>query len=528
MAHFEYDEFGMRYYIDDAGNETPAPEAGALETAMIAAGKQTSDIGRGIRSALGEDVSAEAAEAAMRYAPLEAESPYLTMAGEMLPSMVAAPISAAGMGVNMALQAGIGALEGYLDYDNRASGGQRALAGAAGGLGGDIAGRILGRAVNLAKGAIRDFGGVRPPAQNPAAQRFEELGGQTMAYQRLEPNSDPAKLAERAAQGMEVALNAPPVMQKVMDANDALFRKKAASAVGLNGDDYAYFGQEFISDARDRFNREFARIGDVAERAGALELSEKLAGRLLRNRSIKAAIDEDDLFASLSKNTLEPGEYIEARAALSDNISRLYKQGETNRAIRAEKLLDELDSAIGSKLPKGFRDEFARVREQYRVFSIMEKPNVINGDGNINVRTLRNALDSKTSGFGRTATSGGQTTNRESRELIDLMQAADTPVFKAPRSSGTAENQALRTTLDAAGEAAAGALAGDPRPALGFMGKLMAPRIIGASQTGAGNMFTEAFTPSPMIFPQAGGVVGRGFLDEQLYPFVGAEDDRQP
>ena len=161
------------------------------------------------------------------------------------------------------------------------------------------------------------------------------------------------------------------------------------------------------------------------------------------------------------------------------------------------------------------------------MFNLLERRNVIDGTGQINVKTLRNTLDSKASGFGRTATAGGETTNPETRRLIDLIQAADRPEFKAFSSSGTAENLQLGRTLDDLGAAASDLVQGDPRRALGAGGKLMAPGVISTSQLGGGAMFEGIVNPS-VGGQLIGSGVGRSALDEALYPFVGVEDERIP
>jgi hypothetical protein len=524
---YEWDEMGSRYWVDEQGNSTSAPPMGALETVAVQAGDRFHRMGRGIRSAFGADVDQEAQEAERLMAPVEAESPYLSMAGDALPSLATLPVSAGGALANFALQTGLGAAEGYLDYDTRASGGQRALAGAAGGVLGEGAGRVMGRIWNTAKGLAGDILLPRGRAVNPAAQTFEEMGGQTMAYQRLAQDTPAADLSMRAAQGAEASINPPSVMRGIMSENDRLFRDQASEAVGLPTG-YNNLGQQWKSDALDNFARQYREVESAAFGAGELDISEKLAARLLKNSEIKAAIDEDALFKGLSDGKLAPGEYLEARDAINDHIGRMYSRGSNKRAIRAEGLLNELDGRVSEKLPAGFRDNFARLREQNRVFMLMERKNVINSEGQINVKTLRDTLDSKASGFGRTATAGGETTNPETRKLIDLMHAADNPEFKAFRTSGTAENLQLGQMVDQGAEAVAGALAGDIRPGLGFIGRAVTPGLIGASQRGAGRTFEGAFTPAPQTMRNIGAFSGRSLLDEYLYPFVGAEDERVP
>lgn len=534
MAHYEWGEFGERWYVDDDGNETPAPEMGPAETVAVAAGKQFTDLGRGMRSFVGDDVTQEAQEAERYYAPVEAESPFLSMAGEALPTMAAAPIGGGGVMAGTALQAGMGALEGYLDYDPNASGGQRAAAGALGGVLGDWGGRVAGRVMNMAKGIVQDLR-PRGPAVSEAAQRFEDLGGSTLAYQRLEQGTPAANLAERAAQGMESATNPPSVLRNTMQTNDDLFRRRAVEAVGLDPDNYPVLGNKFVSDALDNFNQGFGAVARTASGTGNFELDEKVGKKLAGLPEIKELIQLGD-FEGLVKPSgagedwmpsITGDEWMTVREAVSEAASNRFDNGRSKAGERLLGIVDDLDADIGKYVPEEFLGDYAKLREQYRVFKILERPNAISNDGQINVRTLRRGLDSQSQGFGRTATGGGQTVNQESRNLIDLMQSADNPEFKSFRSSGTAENLALGKTLDDVGDAVTGALGGDVRPALGMAGKMVAPSIIGASQMGGGQMFEGAFTPAANALTTGGGFMGRSLLDEALYPFVGAEDERE-
>lgn len=530
MPEYVYEETtGERFLLNPDGSTTPAPELGALDTVMVSSGKRLSDLGRGFRSMLGEDVTQEAAEAERYFAPVEAESPYLAMVGEALPSLVTAPLSAGGVLAGSALQAGLGAAEGYLDYDPRATGGQRALAGALGGVIGEGGGRVAGRILNMARGLVSDLGGrvgpIRAPADNPAADAYERLGGQTLAYQRLEPDTKAARLAERAARGAEASINPPTVIRQTLAQNDKLHRDVAAKAVGLDPRQFNNLGPDFIDAAETRFNEAFTAVEQNARAAGDITVSETLASKLGRLRAIKDAKQDFGLFESLDRGVLGPGEYVEARNTLADAIQSAYANT-PKAAKRLELLLEELDGEMEQKLGKQFGEDFARLREQYRVFSILEAPNVIDAQGNINVRTLNNRLKSKTSGFGRTATAAKSTTNSETGDLITLMRAADNPEFKAFSTSRTAENLQLGQTVDAAAEAAAGLLSGDVRPGLGLLGRTTAPGIVGLSQMGGGGLYKGAYTPAPESVRRAGGVIGRSLLDEALYPFVGAEDER--
>ena len=528
MAEYTWDEYGMRYYVDDNGVEIPSPEAGTLETAAIAAGKQFTDFGRGVRNFFGdESVRAEAQDAERVIAGLEAESPWATMIGSALPSLATAPIGGGGVLGGMATQAALGAAEGYLDYDTRASDGQRMAAGAIGGAAGDATGRILGRVMNGAKGLLEDVFLPRGQAVNEFAQAFEDVGGETLAYQRLAPGTRAQRLAERAARGAEAGVNPTGQVGRVMAANDQLYRNRAVEAVGLDPADFDNLGPTFKDAALDKFEREFMGVTNLSSAADALALDETTAAKLAKIPEIKELVDLGD-FDGLAQNNITGSEWMTAREALSEAAANRMDNGRSQAGERLWAMVEELDNAIGQHVPDDFLADYARLREQYRVFRILERQNVVGRDGQVNVHALQNALESRASGFGRTATANRPTTNPETASLIETIQAGNRPEFQAFSTSSTAENLALRDTLNDAASRAIGLSQGDPREAMGLAARLAAPGVIAASNAGGGRMFEGMFTPSPASMAQGGGFIGRSMLDELLYPYVGAEDERRP
>ena len=425
----------------------------------------------------------------------------------------------------MALQAGIGALEGSLDYDPS---GQfdNILMSAGAGIAGDLGGRMAGRVVKGISGLVQDITRPRGAAVNAFADAFEEAGGTTLAYQRMAPGSRAALLAERAAQGAQASINPPTAIRAAQEANDALFRSQAVSAVGLDPAQFDNLGPEFKRAALDQFNAKFARVADAASGAGQLRIGDDVASRLQKLPEIKELIDMGDM-QDLSRGILSGEDWMTAREALMEAASHRMNNGRSPAGQKLFAMVDDLDEAIGQTLRDEFLPDYARLREQYRVFRLLERPNVINNSGEINVRSLHQALDSKGQGFGRTATAGGETVNPETRSLIDTVVAGDRPEFKAFRSSGTAENLAMDNALDSIEQAAGGLAEGNPMPAAGLLGRLTAPGIVGASQLGEGRMFQGLVNGAGPRAGALGAATGRGAIDAYLYPFVGSEDERE-
>jgi hypothetical protein len=448
------------------------------------------------------------------------------MIGQALPALATAPLSAGSLAGSLALNAGVGALESALDIGEPGTAAQRAAGGAAGGVFGDVAGRILGRAFNLAEGISQALGGRRL-AGNAQSDAFEALGGETLAYQRMTPDTIGQQFAERVTQGSQASIWGAQGVKQLARNNEQLLNNTAAEAVGVPLPPSGALDVDWMNSALQYFDDGFRQIEQTARSAGQIEIPDKVAARLRNNPEIKAANIEDGLFQDIlaGGKTLEPGEYIEARNTLRDHISSLYSRDKNARAIRAETLLDQLDDSIGQRLPKGFGDEFARLREQYRVFNQVERPNVINKQGGINIAALNRNLRSSNTGFGRTATAGGSTTNAETQRLIELARAGDKPQFAPFKSSGTAENQALREAVDDVGEAVTGGVPGMVR---GIMNQ-GAPLVQPVLEMGGGLPYDYLFNrAAPSGFQLGGSQAGRSSLDTMFYPFVGAEDERQP
>ena len=222
---------------------------------------------------------------------------------------------------------------------------------------------------------------------------------------------------------------------------------------------------------------------------------------------------------------------MEARQAIAAEAAN-----EENAAIawRTWKLVDEMDDLITRKPGmRDFADAYASVREASRNFMLLERPNVIDNRGEINVQALRRNLESKASGYGRKATAmgdlrGQKPTNPATQRMIRLAQLGDRVGFKAFKSSGTAENLIGSMQAMQAADAATSALQGNLAPALNMALQSNAPRFSGIANRGNGALFEGLYTPTPTPMLGASQAVGRSMLDQSLFPFIGSEDDRQP
>lgn len=531
MPQYTYDDLGNRYELLSDGTTQMAPEVGLIEQALIQAGGQFNTYGRGIQNMFADEqgqneLRQEQAAQDEALAGLSREYPVGSVVGQALPALATAPLGAAGLLRSMLLQSGLGAVEGGINLDTAdASQLDNALIGGAFGVAGDIGGRILGRVANMAKGLVGDVTLGAGKAANPAAQAFEDLGGSTLAYQRMAQGTRAQGLAERAAQSAQASINPPTQIAEAAAKNDELYRNVAARSVGLDGANYRNLGPEFIDDAVSNMEQGFTAVTRAAGDVGDITLDETTAKALSKSSQIRKLRDLGD-FEGLDSNTLTGDEWVTARQALAEDAANAYKNGDGTLGNRYSKMVDELDGAIRERLPDEFLPEFARLREQYRVLSILEKPNVINQAGEINSTSLNRALKAK-SGFGRTATRAQETVNPETVDLLNLARAGSNPDLAAFKSSGTAENLSGNFMLESAERAAEGLLTGNPAASVGILSRTVAPGLVGMSEAGGGRAFTGAFSPAPGGFSRGGAAAGRSGLDQLLYPFVGAEDDRE-
>ena len=217
------EETGEEAVLQDDGTMTPYyGDPGALAFA----GRLMSSIGSGVKAAYGDitdqpelvaQANAESAERNRIFAGADAAHPYKRLAGEALPGLATAPIG--GILPGMAIGAG----ESFFDIDQGGSALGRAGGGALGALIGEGAGAMLGRVINGAEGMAQSLAG-RTLRGTPEAEAFEALGGETLAYQRMTPDTYGQKFAERFSQGAQVGMFPSTRQGRALSANDELYK----------------------------------------------------------------------------------------------------------------------------------------------------------------------------------------------------------------------------------------------------------------------------------------------------------------
>lgn len=513
------DETGEIVWLADNGQIQQIEEPGLLAQA----GRQIADLGSGIKAAYGtlaeqpalvNQARAETTARNQVFAPADAAFPVQSMVGQAIPSLATAPITGGASVVGqLAANVGIGAAESALDLGEGGSFAERGAAGALGGILGDLGGRMIGRVVGGAKGLIDDIRLGRGVAENPVAAEAEQMGLRTLASQRMAPGSQAQRQMQRLEQSAEASIFPPGLQREAAEGNAEVFRDTAMEAIGLPAGSFDNLGPDALREANEQLAQGFEGIAAQASAAGDIPVGEQLAERIAGTRGqIRQLIARGEL-PGLQNGVLRGADYTTARAALAEDAANAAARGEYRLAESLFDDVDQLDALIEPNLAPDALQEFARLREQYRVFKILNGSGVINQAGDVSVRNLNRKLQGGT-GFGNTARQGLDTVNPESSRLIDVARIGANPELQPFRSSGTAENQALRDFL--------GQLATQPVAAAG---QLAAPVAVAASSRGGGRGVAGLVSPAPAQARVAGSAAGRGLLDELFYPFIGSEDD---
>jgi hypothetical protein len=444
--------------------------------------------------------------------------PFDSFVGEALPGVATMPITGGtSMWGQLATSAAIGAAESALDIGEGGHPAQRAVAGAAGGLLGEGGGRVLGRIWNSAKGLFNDIKLGRDVAVNPKARDAEDMGFELLESQRMAPNSQEQRVMQRLEQGAESSMFSPGLQASARETNQGVIRERVLDAIGLDPVDFDAMGPEALKAADTRLSEGFTEIASEAAGTGPITLGDDLASAIKNTRGQISDLMKRGRFQGLEDNIISGQEWNIARRALAQDAANAAGKGQYEMADELYADVEALDQIMDERIGPDLRNQFSRLREQYRVLKIVNKSGVINENGEIAMKSLNRRLREGT-GFGDTAKMDRGTFNGETQELLDAARLGASPEFQPFRSSGTAENLSAQRVAG---------MAFDPTQWLSLAGEVAAPAATGVASKRGGRAVTGALTPSPVPFKDAGAAVGRSMLDESLYPFVGIEDERQ-
>ena len=528
MPQFVWNEqTGERFYLESDGSLTPAPTTGALEAFTSEAGAQVGSYGRGIQALFSgaerdDELRAIEAQQDAERRLIREEYPIATALGAAAPGMASMFFpQGRTLAGGLAANAAYGAAEGLINLGaNDSSQIDDAVVGGIFGAGGDLAGRLIGRVFNGVKGLVNDIKAPRGAPDNPLAAQAEELGIPTLGSQRLAPGSQEQVAMSALERGAESSILPPTIFKEVAEGRAATFTDAALDAVGISPGQFDTLGADALRQATDNLSDEFGDIARLSSESAPLNIGEQLGKRLAKTGQIRELIGRGE-FPGLEKGILSGSEYNVARRALAQDAAKKAAKGDYEIADRLFKDVEVLDDLIKDSLPPDTLARFARAREQYRNLRILNKSGVINSDDTVSIRNLNRALRQDT-GYGALAREGRPAVNPETDRLIEVARVGADPTLVPFRSSGTAERQALTQFAP---------MLLDPTQWVGAAGALAAPAAIGAASRGGGRAIGGLATPAPGAIVRGTAAssreFGRSLLDEQLYPFVGSNDDRR-
>ena len=501
------DADGTRRLILDNGDVVIAPETTGTEAQQIGFQAELRNLSRGVQAFFGADrepLRQEALAERELLRGVRAEHPFNMLFGEILPL----GLGTGGIGAESSLlkafasSGTIGAAEGLLDFDPESTDQiGRAAIGAESAIAGDMAGRVLGRVFNAARG----FLGKVFKEEAPAAVALREVGGTPTAGQVLD---------DKRVRGLEASAASDFLTSGALDdinlANQKVSRDALSRAMGFGEDELP---ESLTAEAFDQIaKRGEAAFGEVGTAVGELGIGEEFAERILSLEQFRKLRGVGGL-KKLQQGTIEAGEFQSVRQALSDEMASAFDKGQGPLGLKIRGMIEELDSraaesiahSLGPDAAADALQNFAKVREQWRVLRVAEMPNVVTG-GQVNPGLLNARLKSN---FGTSATRGraDQLTNVETADLLNTASAMGDPrVRPIVGSSGTAERQAIREAVS--NPVGAVVRAGAVSPVM---------RGLQASPAGA-QAVAGALDPSPLLFPQLGRLSGIATADEPTSP----------
>lgn len=371
---------------------SPAEGIGALEAALIGAGRSTDKIVQGVRQlynkAIGDQptldkMAQQQAENDQAYAALKQARPMATTIGEAAP-MLAIPVGGAGAGAAnfMARSAAAGALPGLASYGSLEERLKAGALGAAGGAAGGALGLGIGKLIKPT---------AAPSISPEALAAAERLGLNLSAGQRTQ---NPALM------NFENYLSRSPgssgAMQAKAAANQTALDKAAAGAMGQKAENLS---EGTFSAAKNAIGSEFERLSQVtAPQLGNDFLSAlakidaaNIARGSFRSKPVDSLVEKGlDLAA---KGNLTGTAYKEIRTAISNEAQSAFKSGDATYGQALKTVREALDDAAKKSLSKEDQKAWDVAREQWAAYKVLTKGNVAEG-GNVSAARVASRLRS--------------------------------------------------------------------------------------------------------------------------------------
>jgi|GEM_PF-6258799 len=531
-ADIRYDDAGQAYVWNPNSKRYQPALDNPLEAFLVGAGRSLTRLGRGTQAALGFDRE--------RLQALQQEEDQLTLPameqygvasalGQAAPALATAPLGVTaamagrlGLGGSAALSSALGAAEGGLMLDPTGQNIDDALRGAAFGLAGDLGGRVVGRIFNMARGAGQSL------ARSEGGNWLSGRGLQTLPSERLNVPGQNIEPIRRLEQGAKSGVFAPAIFRETAEERQALMNQAAARAVGLDNLPGGQLDDSVLSAVDDRISQGFQDIVREAFDEGlprTFEVGEDLAQRIMATRGQIPKLADRGRFQGLSgaspfggRFMLQGDEIMIARRALAQDAAEAAKRGEFELAddmFADVELLDNIFADTVGEAGEELVARHARLREQYRNLQMMLKPGVRSATGDVKAPALDRALGQKV-GYGTTYKlgRGAEGLQPETAELFDVSRNLARPELQPFRSSGTAENLAMRDDAAAIGAA----LSGDVAGGLGLAARMAAPAILArtAGSNRGANILGGMMVQAPPLASVAGRTAGLGLLEQVI------------
>lgn len=366
--------------------DTTAPkfeDPGALQSGLIAAGRGTDRLVKGVQQlfykatgnqAAENQLAQDVAEEDAYYKPLADARPISTTIGGLAPS--AALMVGTGGGGALAMMgksALASAVPGALEYGTGQERYGRALSGAIGGAVGAGAGQLASRL-------------LKPAGVGTSSVSKEVL----QAADRIGYKPTPAQITQSPfLANLENFFSKNPgssgAMQRVAEANQTALNRAGAKAMGETAAD---LGETTFAAAKQRIGAEFDRLGkitapqlgdDFLASLSHIDAANKARGAFM-NKNVDGLIDKSlDLAA---KGNLSGTAYKEIRTELANQAQSAFKGGDATTGQAYKAVVSALDDAAKKSLSKADQQAWDTARQQWSAFKTLSKGNVAEG-GNL-------------------------------------------------------------------------------------------------------------------------------------------------
>lgn len=371
---------------------SPADTMGRGEAALVAAGRGTDQIVKGVQQlfykatgnkAAEKELADRQAEETSLYAPLKEKYPVVTAIGESAP-MLAVPIGGAGGALSTI---GRSALAGAAPEALRYGSAQERLSrGAVGALGG-AAGAGLGVGIGR---ALKPAGTAAAGASDDALAAASRIGYTPTAGERT---------GNAAMRNFENYLAKSPGssgrMQALTDANQTAINRTAAKAMGETADD---LGERVFSSAKDRIGNEFTRLQGVTKPdVGTPEFLNALvkvdASNAARGPYASSAIakEVDKALDLAAQGKITGTAYKEIRTQISSSADAAFKAGDATLGQSLKTIRESLDEAAKGSLSAADRKAWDEARKQWQAYKLLSRSNIAEG-GNVSAARAASAV----------------------------------------------------------------------------------------------------------------------------------------